>query len=141
MKENEMVVFDEYQFQQYLYHLNEVSDVWADMFMFIYITKWSFKNSATLTFDDYFLCCDNSNFIVTTEPHRKIVDSIIQARRKLYMNDKYVFQSHSNRVKFNAQPVTSPAFNVALKIAALNSGGDITSSKSIRKMRFVNSSL
>lgn len=140
MNKNERLIFDEKQLRNYLHHLTEVSDVWADIFMFIYATKWSFKKSANLTFNDYFQMFNHPDGVVASEQGLSIVDSIVKRRRQHYKNDKYIFQSHSNRVKYNAQPVTSPAFNVALKIAAVQSESNLTSSKLIRKMQLMHSS-
>ena len=47
-------------------------------------------------------------------------------------NDIFIFQSHSNRVKFKEQPVTVIAFNRALKIASSGVTDKKVSSKSAR---------
>ena len=53
-------------------------------------------------------------------------------RRKRCPHDIYLFQSHSNRVRSAARPVTVIAFNQALKKAAANVIMENISSKSVR---------
>ncbi|ENY54690.1 hypothetical protein C210_29744 [Klebsiella pneumoniae subsp. pneumoniae KpMDU1] len=46
------------------------------------------------------------------------VEAMIARRRERYPEDVYLFQSHSNRVKYHRRPVTIIAFNAALRRAA-----------------------
>ena len=60
--------------------------------------------------------------------------AIIERRRERYPEDVFVFQSHSNRVKYECRPVTLIAFNTALGRAAKSLPGVTVSSSSARNV-------
>lgn len=63
------------------------------------------------------------------------VKQIIKKRRELYPDDIFLFQSHSNRVKSIAKPVTVIAFNQALKSVAKYVTKKNVSSSSARRVQ------
>ncbi|OVX50307.1 hypothetical protein BME28_11115 [Klebsiella pneumoniae] len=60
--------------------------------------------------------------------------AIIVRRRERYPEDIFVFQSHSNRVKYECRPVTLIAFNSALRQAAKSLPDVNVSSSSARNI-------
>ena len=60
--------------------------------------------------------------------------AMIDRRRKNYPGDVFVFQSHSNRVKYERRPVTLIAFNTALRRAARSLPDVNVSSSSARNI-------
>lgn len=116
--------------------LRQVSVTWADLWVTIYYTQISVGKLLALRFED------------VTEPDLLLkkpgiiqllaenpVKHIIQKRRELYPNDVFIFQSHSNRVKFIAKPVTAIAFNQALRNVAKDVINKNVSSSSARRVQ------
>ncbi|MGD1736722.1 hypothetical protein ACP6DW_33180, partial [Klebsiella pneumoniae subsp. pneumoniae] len=68
------------------------------------------------------------NLIYSTKP--------LERRRTTYPEDVFVFQSHSNRVKNRASPVTVIAFNTAIRKVSKVTTGELASSKNARKVVF-----
>ncbi|MFM4258989.1 hypothetical protein AB8S16_28370, partial [Klebsiella pneumoniae] len=62
------------------------------------------------------------------------VEAMIARRRERYPEDVYLFQSHSNRVKYHRRPVTIIAFNAALRRAARSLPDVNVSSSSARNI-------
>lgn len=116
--------------------LKDISDTWADLWAFLYFIPVGVSRVINLRYSSF-----NGKYL-TLEERGKFkeklvaipapVSEIIQRRRKGYPRDVYVFQSHSNRVKFQERPVTVIAFNQALKIASKGVTEKTVSSKSAR---------
>jgi integrase len=51
-------------------------------------------------------------------PVPRPVSEMLRRRRKVYPDDTFIFQSHSNRIGTEIKPVTVIAFNTALKRAS-----------------------
>ncbi|WP_411545858.1 hypothetical protein [Klebsiella pneumoniae] len=62
------------------------------------------------------------------------VEAMIARRRERYPEDVFLFQSHSNRVKYQRRPVTIIAFNAALRRAARSLPDVNVSSSSARNI-------
>ncbi|MDV1094448.1 hypothetical protein RZQ20_19490, partial [Raoultella ornithinolytica] len=62
------------------------------------------------------------------------VEAMIARRRERYPEDVFLFQSHSNRVKYHRRPVTIIAFNAALRRAARSLPDVNVSSSSARNI-------
>ena len=114
--------------------LKDISDTWADLWVFLHLVPISVSRAIDLRYS----CFDGKS--LTFEKRGKfkakqiaaspLVCELIQRRRERYPDDSYIFQSHSNRVKFQDKPVTVVAFNQALKKAAKFVTDDVVSSKS-----------
>ena len=116
--------------------LRQVSDTWADLWITIYYTKISVGKLLVLRFEDV------TESDLPLKKHEIIqllaenpVRHIIQKRRSLYPNDEFIFQSHSNRVKSIAKPVTVVAFNQALRDIAKYVTDKSVSSNSARRVQ------
>jgi hypothetical protein len=116
--------------------LRQVSDTWADLWITIYYTKISVGKLLVLRFEDV------TESDLPLKKHEIIqllaenpVRHIIQKRRSLYPNDEFIFQSHSNRVKSIAKPVTVVAFNQALRDSAKYVTDKNISSNSARRVQ------
>ncbi|KAE9756539.1 hypothetical protein GP728_15085 [Enterobacteriaceae bacterium TzEc084] len=72
--------------------------------------------------------------IYSTKPSTPPVEAMIARRRERYPEDVYLFQSHSNRVKYHRRPVTIIAFNAALRRAARSLPDVNVSSSSARNI-------
>ncbi len=62
------------------------------------------------------------------------IKKILNCRREKYQGDIFVFQSHSNRMKYECRPVTLIAFNTALSRVAKSLPGVTVSSSSARNV-------
>ncbi|UPQ69680.1 hypothetical protein [Kluyvera ascorbata] len=114
--------------------LRDISDTWSDLWVFLHLVpigvsraidlRYSCFDGKSLTFEE------RGKFKAKQIAASPLVCELIQRRRERYPDDIYIFQSHSNRVKFQDKPVTVVAFNQALKKAAKFVTEDVVSSKS-----------
>ncbi|HIF0474181.1 TPA: hypothetical protein ACXYQW_005328 [Klebsiella pneumoniae] len=120
------------------HNLMHMSDTWADLWALIFYTRLSAGRLLSLRYDDI-----NGCSIMIREPgHLKALRveltppaiAIIVRRRERYPEDIFVFQSHSNRVKYECRPVTLIAFNSALRQAAKSLPDVNVSSSSARNI-------
>ena len=99
-----------------------MSDTWADLWALIFYTRLSAGRLLSLRYDDI----DGCSIMIREPGHLKALKvelslpamAMIDRRKKRYPEDVYLFQSHSNRVKYQRRPVTIIAFNAALRRAA-----------------------
>lgn len=134
-----MAKADELTFADFLSinsRLKQVSDTWADLWVSIYYTQLSVGKLVVLRFEDISesglpLKKFGINQLLAENP----VKHVIQKRRKLYPDDEFIFQSHSNRVKSIAKPVTVTAFNQALRDCAKYIINKNVSSSSARRVQ------
>lgn len=116
--------------------LKDISDTWADLWVFLHLVPIGVSRAIDLRyscFDGKSLTCEErGRFKEKQIAASPLVCELIQRRRERYPDDIYIFQSHSNRVKFQDKPVTVVAFNQALKIASKGVTGKTVSSKSAR---------
>lgn len=111
-----------------------ISDTWAELWEMLYLTHEKPNRLLRVKYEDI----NESRIILSPTarfPGASIcltprIETIVYSRRKRYPNDLYLFQSHSNRKKSVASPVTLVAFNAALKVAASKVTDKIVSSKS-----------
>ena len=118
--------------------LTDVSDTWSDLWALIFYTDVSVGRLISLRFDYV-----NANVMLLQE-HRHLKElrvelsvpavAILNRRREKYPDDIFVFQSHSNRVKYERRPVTLIAFNTALSRAAKSLPNVTVSSSSARRV-------
>lgn len=116
--------------------LRQVSDVWSDLWVAIYYSQMSIGKLLVLRFEDIsgknILLKKSGDIHLLVESPAKL---IIQKRHKLYPDDTFIFQSHSNRVKSIAKPVTVTAFNQALRSVAKYVTDKNVSSSSARRVK------
>lgn len=100
--------------------LNTISDTWSDLWFFLtYTDMMLVKQAIQLKFSDIengtvkIYCHKRSRILNVHLPHE--LEDLIKRRKNQYPDDKYIFQSHSNRVKNLNKPVTLIAFNAALR--------------------------
>ncbi|MGM1325548.1 hypothetical protein ACS0TW_05775, partial [Klebsiella michiganensis] len=114
------------------------SDTWADLWVLIFHTSLSAGRLLALRYDDI----DNDSILIRERGRLKALRveippramAMITRRRERYPEDVFVFQSHSNRVKYECRPVTLIAFNTALGRAAKSLPGVTVSSSSARNV-------
>ncbi|WP_227551052.1 hypothetical protein, partial [Klebsiella pneumoniae] len=105
-------------FEQFLTinsNLVSISDTWADLWALIFHTGLSAGRLLSIRYDDI----DDGLILIRKQGHLKElrvestppVEGIIARRRERYQEDVFLFQSHSNRVKYQRRPVTIIAFN------------------------------
>ncbi|MCS2151066.1 hypothetical protein MUU49_00365 [Scandinavium goeteborgense] len=99
--------------------LNSISDTWSDLWFFLSLTDMCAKQVLHLKFTDVEngavkSFCHKRNRMLNTQLAREL-ENLINRRKTQYPADKYIFQSHSNRVKYLNKPVTLIAFNAALR--------------------------
>lgn len=115
--------------------LRLVSDIWSDLWVVIYYSQMSIGKLLSLRFEDVSgvesLKISGNINLLADNPVKKI----IKKRRELYPDDIFLFQSHSNRVKAIAKPVTVIAFNQALKSVARYVTEKNVSSSSARRVQ------
>lgn len=134
-----MAKADELTFADFLSinsRLRQVSDTWADLWVSIYYTQLSVGKLVVLRFEDISESVSplkKSGIIQLLAENP--VRHIIQKRRSLYPEDEFIFQSHSNRVKSIAKPVTVVAFNQALRDIAKYVTDKSVSSNSARRVQ------
>ena len=115
-----------------------ISDTWADLWALIFHTGLSVGRLLALRHDD----TDGESILLREQGRLKALRveltppaiAIIERRRERYPEDVFVFQSHSNRVKYECRPVTLIAFNTALGRAAKSLPGVTVSSSSARNV-------
>ncbi|HEC2599940.1 hypothetical protein [Klebsiella michiganensis] len=118
--------------------LANISDTWADLWALIFHTGLSVGRLLALRHDD----TDGDSILLREQGRLKALRveltppaiAIIERRRERYPEDVFVFQSHSNRVKYECRPVTLIAFNTALGRAAKSLPGVTVSSSSARNV-------
>ncbi|WP_448968333.1 hypothetical protein [Klebsiella pneumoniae] len=118
--------------------LANISDTWADLWALIFHTGLSVGRLLALRHDD----TDGESILLREQGHLKElrvestppVEGIIARRRERYPEDVFLFQSHSNRVKYHRRPVTIIAFNTALRRAARSLPDVNVSSSSARNI-------
>ncbi|WP_154955527.1 site-specific integrase [Klebsiella grimontii] len=114
------------------------SDTWADLWALIFHTSLSAGRLLALRYDDI----DNDSILIRERGRLKELRveippramAMITRRRERYPEDVFVFQSHSNRVKYQRRPVTIIAFNAALRRAARSLPDINVSSSSARNI-------
>lgn len=118
--------------------LANISDTWADLWALIFHTSLSAGRLLSLRYDD--IDCNSILIRERGKPKALRVEipptvmAMIARRRERYPEDIFVFQSHSNRVKYECRPVTLIAFNTALNRAAKSLPGVTVSSSSARNV-------
>ncbi|ENH4329970.1 hypothetical protein ABV537_001253 [Klebsiella pneumoniae] len=128
-------------FEQFLTinsNLVSISDTWADLWALIFHTGLSAGRMLSIRYDDI----DDGLILIRKQGHLKElrvestppVEGIIARRRERYPEDVFLFQSHSNRVKYQRRPVTIIAFNAALRLAARSLPDVKVSSSSARNI-------
>lgn len=128
-------------FEQFLTinsNLVSISDTWADLWALIFHTGLSAGRLLSIRYDDI----DGDLILIRKQGHLKElrvkstppVEAMIARRRERYPEDVYLFQSHSNRVKYHRRPVTIIAFNAALRRAARSLPDVNVSSSSARNI-------
>lgn len=118
--------------------LANISDTWADLWALIFHTGLSVGRLLALRHDD----TDGESILLREQGRLKALRveltppaiAIIVRRRERYPEDIFVFQSHSNRVKYQRRPVTIIAFNAALRRAARSLPDVNVSSSSARNI-------
>ncbi len=114
--------------------LKDISDTWADLWVFLHLVPIGVSRAIVLQYSNFdgksLTFEERGKFKAKQISASPLVCELIQRRRERYPNDIYIFQSHSNRVKFQDKPVTVVAFNQALKKAAKFVTDDVVSSKS-----------
>ncbi|HII0368452.1 TPA: hypothetical protein ACYX8U_005357 [Klebsiella pneumoniae] len=118
--------------------LANISDTWADVWALIFHTGLSVGRLLALRHDD----TDGESILLREQGRLKALRveltppaiAIIVRRRERYPEDIFVFQSHSNRVKYECRPVTLIAFNSALRQAAKSLPDVNVSSSSARNI-------
>ncbi len=113
-------------------------DTWADLWALIFHTGLSAGRLLSIRYDDI----DGDLILIRKQGHLKAlrvkstppVEAMIARRRERYPEDVYLFQSHSNRVKYHRRPVTIIAFNAALRRAARSLPDVNVSSSSARNI-------
>ena len=99
--------------------LNSISDTWSDLWFFLSLTDIHIKHALQLKYTDIVngsvkIFCHKRNRILNIQLSHEL-ENLIKRRKTQYPADKYIFQSHSNRVKYLNKPVTLIAFNAALR--------------------------
>lgn len=115
-----------------------ISDTWADLWVLIFYTSLSAGRLLALRYDDI----DNDSILIRERGRLKALRvetppramAMITRRRERYPEDVFVFQSHSNRLKYQRRPVTIIAFNAALRRAARSLPDINVSSSSARNI-------
>jgi len=126
-------------FEQFLTinsNLVSISDTWADLWALIFHTGLSAGRLLSIRYDDI------DGGLIRKQGHLKElrvkstppVEAMIARRRERYPEDVFLFQSHSNRVKYQRRPVTIIAFNAALRLAARSLPDVNVSSSSARNI-------
>ncbi|MEJ5074825.1 hypothetical protein WH357_21225 [Enterobacter ludwigii] len=121
------------EFNEIKRRLESVSHTWSDLWLFLSLTDIKISEAIELKQTDiegntlYFTQKKSTERITLNISPDAL--EIIKNRKKLNPNDKYVFQSHSNRVKYKERPVTVIAFNTALRSIGKSIGLHKISSK------------
>ncbi|HFP9385567.1 hypothetical protein [Klebsiella michiganensis] len=118
--------------------LASISDTWADLWVLIFHTSLGAGRLLSLRYDDI----DGNSILIRERGRLKAlrveipptVMAMIARRRERHPEDIFVFQSHSNRVKYQRRPVTIIAFNAALRRAARSLPDVNVSSSSARNI-------
>nr|WP_303626828.1 hypothetical protein [Klebsiella pneumoniae] len=121
-------------------NLRYISDAWSDLWAIIFYTGQSVGGLIDLRYADL----GKGSAYLRKKGRIKAkrielsapVCAILERRRTTYPEDVFVFQSHSNRVKNRASPVTVIAFNTAIRKVSKVTTGELASSKNARKVVF-----
>ncbi|WP_297116052.1 hypothetical protein [uncultured Enterobacter sp.] len=110
------------EFTAIYFRLQDISDNWADLWLFINQFPVAISRIINLKYTDvegkYILFPCRRRFCEKKLLISYIALNILKRRKLRYPEDIYIFQSHSNRVKHQKKPVTMIAFNQALKKAS-----------------------
>ena len=116
--------------------LKDISDTWADLWVFLLLVPIGVSRAIVLQYSNFdgksLTFEERGKFKAKQISASPLVCELIQRRRERYPDDIYIFQSHSNRVKFQGKPVTVIAFNRVLKVAAKGVTDVVVTSKSAR---------
>lgn len=120
------------------HNLMHMSDTWADLWALIFYTRLSAGRLLSLRYDDI----DGCSIMIREPGHLKAlrvestppVEGSLLVEENAYPEDVFLFQSHSNRVKYRRRPVTIIAFNAALRRAARSLPDVNVSSSSARNI-------
>ena len=128
-------------FEQFLTinsNLVSISDTWAYLWALIFHTGLSAGRLLDLRYVDI----EAGSIVIRKQGRLKAlrvessppVVAMIARRRERYPEDVFLFQSHSNRVKYQRRAVTIIAFNAALRLAARSLPDVKVSSRSARNI-------
>ena len=116
--------------------LKDISDTWADLWVFLHLVPIGVSRAIVLQYSNFdgksLTFEERGKFKAKQISASPLVCELIQRRKEKYPDDIYIFQSHSNRVKFQGKPVTVIAFNRALKVAAKGVTDVVVTSKCAR---------
>lgn len=116
--------------------LKDISDTWADLWVFLHLVPIGVSRAIVLQYSNFdgksLTFEERGKFKAKQISASSFVCELIQRRKEKYPDDIYIFQSHSNRVKFQGKPVTVIAFNRALKVAAKGVTDVVVTSKCAR---------
>ncbi|ENU1633116.1 hypothetical protein ACE6ZM_003199 [Salmonella enterica] len=115
-------------------NLEDISETRADLWTLLCLTRTMITRLIHLKYqdihDDEIVLPGHGKFAEKRLSPSPTIRKIVVQRRAGFPDDIYLFQSHSNRVKAVARPVTLIAFNRALKKASMGVTDKIISSKS-----------
>lgn len=102
--------------------LKSENDTWSDLWACLYFMGESIGRVIMLKYSDvsegYINFAPKGRLKEKHLPVSHAVSKMLRARRMLYPDDIFIFQSHSNRIGSEIKPVTVIAFNAALKRAS-----------------------
>ncbi|EBC1278402.1 hypothetical protein G6T08_003802 [Salmonella enterica] len=131
MRENALTL---HEFLAVRKNLEDISTTWADLWTLLCLTRTMVTRLIRLKYqdihDDVTVLRKHGKFAEKRLSLSPAIRKIVVRRRTGFQDDIYLFQSHSNRVKAVARPVTLIAFNRALKKASTGVTDKIISSKS-----------
>ncbi|EGF6523557.1 hypothetical protein IC066_004426 [Salmonella enterica] len=131
MRENALTL---HEFLAVRKNLEDISTTWADLWTLLCLTRTMVTRLIRLKYqdihDDVMVLRKHGKFAEKRLSLSPAIRKIVVRRRTGFQDDIYLFQSHSNRVKAVARPVTLIAFNRALKKASTGVTDKIISSKS-----------
>lgn len=131
MRENALTL---HEFLAVRKNLEDISTTWADLWTLLCLTRTMVTRLIRLKYqdihDDVIVLRKHGKFAEKRLSLSPAIRKIVVRRRTGFQDDIYLFQSHSNRVKAVARPVTLIAFNRALKKASTGVTDKIISSKS-----------
>ncbi|MGR7118228.1 hypothetical protein ACU62C_02560 [Klebsiella aerogenes] len=111
------------EFSRIAAQLQEISQTWFDLWIFLHVSIMETRRALSLTFADCALL-----------PLSQDARAVVIRRQCAHPDDIWLFQSHSNRVKFRCQPVSHTAFNQAIYAASSGVTDKPVSSKHARRV-------
>lgn len=103
--------------------LEILSDTWRDFWEFLCYSHSRPVQAIKLKYNDildkYILLPSCERYSEVLIPVNDAIKHILERRKHLYPDDVYIFQSHSNRIKYFKRPITLIAFNRALRKASI----------------------